>query len=81
MGTPEDVEEQKILKKKQASNSVNQLKKAKARSVNEMEIFEDYGFPMDLNGFNEITLDNLTISEDLFYYNNNLRYKQYEKEK
>lgn len=42
---------------------------------------EDFGFPMDLTGMDKLTLETMTIDEDLFYYNNNLRYKLYEKEK
>lgn len=36
---------------------------------------------MDLTGMDKLTLETMTIDEDLFYYNNNLRYKLYEKEK
>jgi hypothetical protein len=35
---------------------------------------------MQIDG-DKMTLDSLTINEDLFYYNNNLRYKSYEKSK
>jgi hypothetical protein len=36
---------------------------------------------MDYMGDGEVSLANLVVEEDLFYYNCNLRYKKYERDK